>query len=206
MKLRRNRIMAGTAYIMSFILACAYLVTAVFCIFNMKVIANRIKDTSDALEGFALLKYSGISYTLTVFGIILCVALSAYRFLLTYYFKRLYTSDDKFYSERFGGLCGFSFLCLLMTAIGIAAAILARRYGFGMKFISLYYIFAVYYFLLAVLPLIEMSVFKIRSGKICKKQIVNTIDNDSEKDEKKVSENDSEQKKNIEKQSSSEEK
>ncbi|MBO4262393.1 MAG: hypothetical protein J5903_01255, partial [Clostridia bacterium] len=167
----KKKIISLIVGILSVFAALVLATVTLYCIVKISDTARVIKDTTDDLWGIELIAYAGLTYVLAVLGIIISGALACYRATLAYYYIKLFSSSDGFYSERTKGLIGFSFLSGIMCgAYTVAAWVLHGKISEKIYIFAV--IMAALYSLLTLLPLIERIIFSFVSKRKPRKAVV----------------------------------
>ena len=151
--------------------AAVFLLTCtVICIFQIKTVVKTIQDVTDDLSGIKLIKYAGIAYLFAVLGICLTLMLAFYRASLAYYYFKIYRGDEAFYRERKNGIIGFSVLAVVAAAACIALGNIKSE-DLPRDLPILLRVFAVFYIVLAILPIGEL-VYTAIAGTLSGKTVL----------------------------------
>ncbi len=142
--------------IISGLVATALFATMIVCIFRINRVSEVIQDTTDELSGLNLIAYAGVGYFLSILGIIISGALTGYRVMMTYYYIKIFLSDEKFYDERRKGIFGFAALSLIMFLALSTAYFLLRGVIDIAWIVTANLCFMIAYGLLVFLPIIEI--------------------------------------------------
>lgn len=154
--------------------AAVFLLTCtVICIFQIRTVVKTIQNVTDDLSGIKLIKYAGIAYLFAVLGICLTLMLAFYRASLAYYYFKIYRGDEAFYRERKNGIIGFSVLAVVAAAACIALCNIKSE-DLPRDLPILLRVFAVFYIVLAILPIGEL-VYTAIAGALSGKTVLSAV-------------------------------
>lgn len=154
--------------------AAVFLLTCtVICIFQIRTVVKTIQNVTDDLSGIKLIKYAGIAYLFAVLGICLTLMLAFYRASLAYYYFKIYRGDEAFYRERKNGIIGFSVLAVVAAAACIALGNIKSE-DLPRNLPILLRVFAVFYIVLAILPIGEL-IYTAIAGTLSGKTVLSAV-------------------------------
>lgn len=171
--------------ILSVVMAVTFIVLAIVLTFRVasgKEYVPIVEENIWLIEVFARIKKAGFNVFFSILGIVLSIVLVVYRFMLAYFYFKIFRSDDKFYTGRLGENIFFVFLSgLAIIIFGVLS--FGARSAFPPEFNPLMIIFFVFYCLAFILPLVEIAIVYIFKAFKKTKQIVTAPSKDDILDE-----------------------
>lgn len=149
--------------ILSLVIAVTYVVLAVVLTFRVASGKEYIPTTQEnvwIIEVFARIKKAGFNVFFSIMGIVSAVVLVVYRSMLSYFYLKIFKSDDKFYGARLGENVFFSIMaCVAIIIFGVLS--FSAKPALPAEFNPLMIIFMALYCCAFVLPLIEIAIVYI---------------------------------------------
>ena len=156
------------------VIAVMFVVLSVVLVFRVANGKEYIPETQEKIwliEVFVRIKKAGFNVFFSILGIVASIVLVIYRSMLSYFYLKLYKSDDTFYSARLGENV-FFIVASLVAIVIFAVFSFSAKSALPPEINPLMIIFMVLYSLAVVLPLTEISIVYIKKGLAKRKKVV----------------------------------